>query len=328
MARLFSLGFRGPLYLEGGVRGGMFPRSDTLSAALVSVWGAANPGSDVASIARRPPFRVSSALPTVPRPGGGVEVLLPVPAGAWTRAARGDPGRLKNAKKVLFADSVLVRAALSGKPLPDWFAWDKGLLATSFKGSGDYAAVRSRLRLAVDRETGAPVEGALFTSSGWSIAAGCGLSVVAEVEDADVPSLRAAFRLLGMDGMGADRFVGMGSFELLADEPWSPPSLGTGGHLLLSLCRPTQEDVAHGVLDGAYGLVDRGGWITSGTTRSLRRGRVRMLVEGSYVPASAGPAPGEVVEVQPPRPELGLSHSVYRDGRAVTIPVAAGGSDA
>ena len=65
MLRLFRLRPLGPLIVEGGAADGLLPRSDTISAALVSVWSSANRGADTGAVAADPPFRISSALPWV-----------------------------------------------------------------------------------------------------------------------------------------------------------------------------------------------------------------------------------------------------------------------
>jgi CRISPR type III-A-associated RAMP protein Csm4 len=322
MLRLFRLEPLGPLLVEGGVAGGLLPRSDTISAALVSVWPSANPGTDMAALASKPPFVVSSALPWLASPGKDECILFPLPTGAWPEVCGKDPAALKRAKKALFGDATVLGKLLEKKDPKGAHSWGGGRFVTMDARHGDFAQREPRTRLAVDRLTGGPMEGFLFDTAPWRFSDGCGLAVIADVDES-LPSFRAALRLLGMEGIGADRSIGCGQFEIAGESDWTPPELGSGTRMLLSLCRPTQESVRSGILSGRYSLTRRSGWITGASSAGLRRGSVRMLSEGSVLPGNHD-RPGDVFVAQVAIPGLGLHHDVYRDGRGLTVPVAGG----
>lgn len=325
MLRLFKVRPTSPLLVRSGIREGLLPRSDTLASAIASLWAIANPGSDAGEIAKSPPFRLSSALPWVSDPSRSWHVLLPVPPGLLSSVLSHDSPDQKKLKKVLFADATLLRSLAKGESVAAYHLWDGGFLATSFP-AGSFAHAFSRTRVSVDRLTGGPLQGLLFASDEWRFSKDVGFAVIADIQAGFESAFFATLRLLGLEGIGSDRSTGMGQFEVEPGIAWEPPALGSGQRLLLSLCRPTREDVEKGALDGRYTIAMRGGWITAPGARNLRRGRVRMLAEGSLVPERAGASPGDVFVVQ--EPVLDLGHCVYRDGRALTIPIGLGGKHA
>ena len=90
----YRLALKGPLHLGTGREGDLadldlLPRSDTLAAAIISLWRHVMPeasASDITHIAAEPPFAISSALPTV-MVGGDWRPLLFIPAGTFDRLA-------------------------------------------------------------------------------------------------------------------------------------------------------------------------------------------------------------------------------------------------
>jgi CRISPR type III-A-associated RAMP protein Csm4 len=327
---LYLLTPKAPGWIRGGSLQGLLPRSDTLSAALVSVWCHVDRSVDMSSVAAFPPFCVSSGLPWISR-GASPELLLPMPAHILTRNSRTLPGPTpdyKSLKKVAYVDAAQLARILSGKiPLEGSTLWDMNQLLTSFDGTRHFSRNLTRTRLSVDRLSGGPREGLLFDGAERIFSPGCGWGLLVDLEPSNTSTFSAVLRLLGMEGVGSDRTSGMGQFEVLeGPTPWIAPDLGHGARLLLSLCHPSAEDVARGILHGRYGLVERSGWITAPGARSLRRGRVRMLTEGSWFPD--GPAaPGTVVQVQEARPDVGLSHPIFRDGRGLTMAMRVEGAD-
>jgi CRISPR-associated protein Csm4 len=328
--KAFFLRPTGLISVEGGALGGCLPRSDTLSAALVSVWRHVSPGADIDTIAARPPFVVSSALPWIPL-SGTREILYPVPPGFFDRAADRQPGERKRLKRAAYATAGLFSRILHEPDLdPTTFAsLDRGALVTHVPGKEtpkSYRFAGSRLRVSVDRLGDGPLEGLLFETSASELAPGCGMAVIAKVEPEAEMMFKAALRLLGLEGVGAERTAGQGGFEVESVEPFAGPGFGSGMRLLLSLYHPTREEVGAGVLSaGRYALLERGGWITAPGAGSLRRRPVRMLAEGSVVGEAGGLPMGDVVEVLEPRREVGLRFPVFRDGRALWIDFAAEG---
>jgi len=330
----------GPVMVSGGSMGGALPRSDTISAALMCQWGHVDSSADIGLVAQSPPFRVSSALPWVTAAGERL-LFVPTPAGLSLKLAGAAPEDRKLYRRVDFITVRALTGILRGeirKPSVQLAFWEgQGHLLVDLAGDSGKAGPsraqvfvtrESRPRLEVDRWSGGPVEGLLFESNACRFASGCGWALAAEVEPSALSTFESALELLSLHGVGQDRTVGQGSFkvagrtdETVAFGRGSDASRPLGGaqRMLLSLCHPTRSQVASGLLDGAYGLVDRGGWVTAPGAATLRRATVTMAAEGSWYPATADSRPGDVVKVLEPLPDLGLQHPVYRDGRALTM---------
>ncbi len=318
----------GPVLSHAGRAEDLFFRSDTLSAAMVSCLARA--GKDVDADdgwARNPPFRVSSALPMLAEKGE-TSVFYPVPDTLKTDEADETLGR-RGIKRVMYADALwLKEKAMGHDPRAGRvIVKEQGCLFVLAWPDANrrhvLAVVNPRTSLAVDRLTGGPIEELLFEVTDILPShPALRLGVIVECEDSVLEEVLGALQMVGLAGIGPKRTCGRGHFVLdRRVQRYQPPGLGSGACLLLSLYHPTREEVKNGVLRGAsYRLVQRGGFVTSPGAMSLRRGRVTMLTEGSLVRDSA--PVGDVVEVLGPRPDLGLLHPVYRDGRALAIPIA------
>jgi CRISPR-associated protein Csm4 len=182
---------------------------------------------------------------------------------------------------------------------------------------------QSRLRLAANRLGDGPIPGLLYEFGAIHFDPNVRLTVVAAFSDSRTrPDFEGTLRLLGDEGVGADRSSGYGRFEVEAAEPFTV-SLGAGMRLSLSLLHPAEAEVTGGLLDepARYDLVIRGGWVTGPGARTLRKRNVRMLSEGSVIRDLGRERYGDSPEVLEPRPELGLHHPVYRPGVAVAVPI-------
>lgn len=298
------------------------PRSDTLAAALCSVWRHVRPDADVSALAAAPPFALSSALPVV-KSGDAWLPTLSLPVGLADAAAGADRKRWKGAR---FAPAALLRDLLAGRA-PDADVVDGVLLPTAVATAhGDGLWHRdSRVRLAVNRLGDGPIPGLLYEFGGVRFADGVRLGVAVRFADEAIrPAFEAALALLGEEGLGADRSSGYGRFAVEAAEAFAP-SLGTGMRLCLSLCRPTRDEIARGLLaePARWDTVVRGGWVTSPGAASLRKRDLRMLTEGAMVQDLGADVVGDAPPVLEARPELGLGHDVYRSGVAIAVPIAA-----
>ncbi len=297
------------------------PRSDTLAAALCSVWRHVQPGADIGALAAAPPFAVSSALPVV-KNGDTWLPTLPLPTGLAEAAAGADRKRWKGAR---FAPAALLRDLIASRA-PDADVVDGVLLPTALAavhGEGLWHR-ESRVRLAVNRLGGGPIPGLLYEFGGVRFADGVRLGIAADfAEESTRRAFEAALALLGEEGLGADRSSGYGRFAVEAVDSFAP-ALGSGMRLCLSLCRPTHDEIARGLLaePARWDTVVRGGWITSPGANSLRKRDVRMLAEGALVADLGADRVGAAPRVLEACPELGLGHDVYRSGVAIAVPIA------
>ncbi|GAA4410258.1 type III-A CRISPR-associated RAMP protein Csm4 [Nibrella viscosa] len=143
--------------------------------------------------------------------------------------------------------------------------------------------------------------------------------------------VRAALKCLGDNGVGTDRSVGNGQFEVSeATLTLAVPDQPTH-QLLLSLWCPEQTELDADFLgQSAYGLVKRGGYIASPDRPehlTYRKKSIYMFTEGSVFPHRPGkPLLGKVADLQPDTPEV--TQHVWRDGLAFAIPITVSPPDA
>lgn len=327
--RIYFLRPTGPINADGGALDGCLARSDTLSAALVSVWRHVAPDTDIAGLAANPPFVVSSALPWTTIGGKDRALFLPVPPGLMDKVSSDDPKSRKQIKKIAYMTTEAIKSFL-GSSYPDLkslLSMDGGVLLTHLpphdhRVTKNYRSFGSRLRVSVDRLGDGPIEGLLFETAASGFSKGSGFAVIAETEPESEKTFEAALRLLGLEGLGADRTCGQGGFAIEAIDRFVPPDLGKGLRLLLSVYHPTHQEVEEGVLDkGAYTILERGGWVTAPGASTLRRKTIRVLSEGSVVADVGGNTMGDVVLAL----DNVASFSVYRDGRALWVPIGENG---
>ena len=325
----YRLAFKGPLHLGTGREGDLadldaLPRSDTLAAALISLWRHVVPGaadSDVTPIAADPPFAISSALPTL-RIGGKWQTLLFVPAGIFDRVANLSSARRKQLKRVRFADLDALRALLAGSIADNAAQYGEAMITENFQG--ELWSERSRMRLQVDRLGQPPMEGMFYEFGGVHLRRRVRLTVVVDfVDESCRRDLEAALALLGDEGIGGGRSVGYGGFGIEQVEEGFSAELGSGARLSLSLLHPSREEIESGLLDSPaeYLIVSRGGWATPAGTAGLRRKAVDMIAEGSIIRDLGRAHYGASPMVLEAGGGAGLAHPVFRPGRAVTIPI-------
>lgn len=143
-------------------------------------------------------------------------------------------------------------------------------------------------------------------------------------DDSVYAEVLAALKCLGDNGIGTDRSVGNGQFEvseatLTLNVPDQPSH-----QLLLSLWCPEQTELdAYFLGHSAYGLVKRGGYIASPDQPdhlTYRKKSIYMFTEGSVFPHRPGKVlNGKVADLKPDTPDV--SQHVWRDGLAFAIPI-------
>lgn len=315
---------------------GEFPHSDTLFAALISVWRLMYDPDEFGSLVKGctefeglPPFRISSGFPYI-----GDVCFLPRPAIPLV----GSDGDRKQGKKVShvswrraddLANSDVPANVHPEDTLSSGGLWihpqEKASIREALGLSADADITQARPWSSADRESMARVTvdrlndaSSLYYQGMVRFADGCGFYILAEcLDDRYREPLEDGLRVLGEQGLGGRRSVGLGQFTLTVD---SKEALGAmegerNTYWLLSLYHPTEREAQLGLLgDARYKLITRRGWIYSPDGTGQRRRAIRMLREGSLLPRGAA---GDVVDV---RPRAGFPHPIWRSGIALTIP--------
>ncbi len=152
-----------------------------------------------------------------------------------------------------------------------------------------------------------------------------GLFFLLETSSDDIlGKVKSAMRLLQDSGIGTDRNTGNGQFDVsFGTMELKAPEQGNY-ELNLSLYCPHREELAGMMSRSFYGLVKRGGYISSPESIehiSIRKRSIYMFTEGSVFPAmnEGERRTGKLVNLKPDYKLL--EHPIWRDGRPLFVPL-------
>lgn len=156
---------------------------------------------------------------------------------------------------------------------------------------------------------------------------------VASNNEVILKKVEAAVHLLSDSGLGTDKNTGGGTFTFEKDD--KPPTWETGdtnGQLNISLYCPKKNelsDIQENTLY-SYALTKRGGYIANPSDLrhlTIRKKSIYMFEEGSIFPFDESRI-GKIEDLRPllKQPEDGngpkpVGHPIYRDGRAIFLPI-------
>jgi CRISPR-associated protein Csm4 len=266
--------------------------ADTLFSALVAAWE--RRGGDPALwlspfLEGNPPFLLSSAFPRTPK-----ELLFPKP---------------------LRFQPTLEWKEVEFLPKEDFFLAAGGKIPKSVPTITKTWEVEQIPRVTLDRVT---LRSNLFYLARVRFQPGSGLWFAVAWRNPALPcgsltfaqALDLALEELSLAGIGGDRSVGYGRFVVSRgdEEDWPEPK-PQGFGVLLSRLWPRAEDWENLSRSLAWRFVEVGGFsYTSG--QHVRRKRVRLVVEGSVVPAEVR---GGLADLTPSDFHL---HRIWRYGLA------------
>lgn len=313
---LFKLSFPSGIHVSSGGFGhessDMIIRSDTLMSAIASV--AAKMYSP--EIARKilDTVIISSAFPFCdeilffPKPLNGV--------------GRSETKNYKSYKKVKFIDKDILeqfpeKDLLKGECIFDMFCSEKLRATKNYK---KFIEQREIPRVTIDRHT---QQSMIFNFSEVHFAENAGLFFMAQFADKQIEQqFRSAVRLLGDEGIGADRTIGKGWFTV-QETTITLNDKESNNVLLLSLYSPTKDELNDIDLESettGYELIQSGGWSSIGDSRYLRRKSVRMFTEGSVLRFKTNKPKGNNPIVLD-KNEHSLPYDIIRFGKVFTIPI-------
>ena len=145
---------------------------------------------------------------------------------------------------------------------------------------------------------------------------GAGLYIIVDFKD---PSIENKFistlRLMGDEGVGGDRTVGKGHFEILnnnGEEIEINQPENSQNYVLLSLYYPDVNEISD-LKDGYYEIIERKGYIYSPYSKTLRKKSIKMFKEGAVFPSFKK---GKIVDITP---EIFTKHKIYKYGLAFSV---------
>lgn len=259
-------------------------------------------------------FRISSAFPWC-----GEDLFLPKPGDMRFQFEKPDDlTEAKRAKKISYVAAETFRSWASNPEkdirVKDIQIGDSAFLFTTEGKKFLYTAVQQRAQVPAGGEGDTRpyyFERLLFAENS-------GLYFLISFQDEQLkPQVMHALHLLGDQGIGTDRTVGNGQFEMVRTEDYVPPVGNKGVQVALGLYLPSKEEVANINLEESYwSLIRRGGYIAGSgnqALRSLRKNNIYFFGEGSTFKCDKE-LQGRFVDLQPSWNTAGM-HPVWRCGK-------------
>ena len=320
----------GPFHLQSGGEDhesiAYYPESDMLSSAVMYWWF--RQFDTIKGFPEKLPFQFSSTFPAV-LDKNGCKKLYPKPPDIDIDP---DTHNHKVFKKIKWIDQTLFNRWQTGDDLSEAIPKDseskflkRGGAVWVSKDHNNFnnrplLKSHARTRVTLDRINSASTPFHFVTAH---YAPDTLLWFFADVKPAREDKLMTLLRLLGDEGIGADKTVGMGSFKIHAIEQQANESSDTEKWFNMGIYNPEPKyaDTTINWLESYYQLTQRGGWV-SGTT--LRRKPVPTVQSNALLVSPKKPV-GSIRCVldkddenipKDNRPD----YSVYRDCRGYFLP--------
>ncbi|MCI7069916.1 MAG: type III-A CRISPR-associated RAMP protein Csm4 [Bacteroides pyogenes] len=150
-----------------------------------------------------------------------------------------------------------------------------------------------------------------------------GLFFLIDSDEQTFSTIVKLFKELGETGIGTDKNIGGGKFDIEISELSLPDIQDSNSSILLSLYIPTEEEIKKIELSNAkFNITLRDGFIAGSNNESLRHLRkksIYMLTTGSVLPIVER-LEGKIVDLKPNWNDHNL-HPVFRSGRPVSLPI-------
>jgi CRISPR type III-A-associated RAMP protein Csm4 len=286
-------------------------QSDTLSAALAALRVQQGKDSDTENFLKS--FRLSSAFPFwketyfLPKAQGKVNVKV---------TKKEEHEYRKQLKQLKYIDSKVWSILMNGEDVIIESSQLQGafLLATNSDFEIPFKSQVNQ-RVSVPRIDNQNAEPFFFDWTFYHKDAG--LYCLTDAQDAKFNEIVCLFKQLGETGLGTDRNIGGGKFDVETDKITLPDITDANHTVLLSLYIPAQEELPQLQLSEArYGLVLRGGYMAGSSEecfRHLRKRSVYMFNVGSIFPITTK-LTGKTVNLAPDWNDERM-HPVYRSGK-------------
>lgn len=291
--------------------------SDTIIAALAALRAQSGNADGIKALMEQ--VAVSSAFPYA-----GGELFLPKPCGRLGVKVRKQSEKQyrKRLKKVRFVSRGLWQSIVAGNSVDV----EENQLHGQFllQASADsftapmVHATRQRVQVGAEDAAAEP-----FTFDWTFFRPGCGLYCLLSCPDEMLGEVKSLFALLGEEGIGSDRTVGGGHFEVEFGTVDLMDVAGANATMLLSMCLPTEDDLKDIDLEQSrFELVQRGGFMAGSSVdgyRHLRKKSIMMLAPGAVL-SGVHELSGKVADLRPDTTD-GEVHPVYRGGRPICFPI-------
>ena len=292
-------------------------QSDTISAALAAIRAQSGKSNDIESFLNS--FSISSAFPY-----SAQHYFLPKMQGKISIEVEGSSKEIKRKelKKIKYIEIPLWEKINANEHV----IVTEGQLQQNYLLSGinvfsQPAKSQVMQRVAIPRGDGQDAEPFYFNWTYFNQQGGLYFLLNASKEiEKEIIEL---FKLLGESGVGTDKNVGGGKFDVETDTIELKENSETNATMLLSLYIPTNEEIKKIDLSNSrYQILLRGGYMAGSTEekfRHLRKKSIYMFGVGSVFPTKEN-LEGKVVDLTPEWNDS-LMHKVYRCGKPFYLPV-------
>lgn len=346
--KAYKLKFHSSFHLDSGdaVDGPseLFLRSDTLFSAICSAANKFYGNSVVESFLQPNAIKISSAFPFYKD-----EFFFPKPLNFYPDEIEKIEGLdliekydlLKEFKKVKFISRVILEILLHGKEKRQ--SIDTSYFSKEFILNGCWRIIRNVTRenkkegeedkifkvneiphIVLDRVTN---QTQIFYKTEVYFNKNAGLFFLADINNDLLAKFETVLRFLGDEGIGADRTIGKGLFEVEVVENFSIAAADKfDSFYVLSLYSPIEEEFYKIEPEKSYYDFEvRKGWVSNNT---LRRKSLRMFTEGSVLKLKDEIIPNGLIHklLDKEKYPKDLSYDIFRSGQALFLPIV-GGSD-
>ncbi|PWJ57825.1 CRISPR type III-A-associated RAMP protein Csm4 [Dyadobacter jejuensis] len=299
--------------------------SDTMYAAIMQSWAILGKEE---WILKNPAYTLSSLFPYTLNTSSKQKVHFFAkpffPANTDNKKDQSDDAKIY--KKIKFVDAWHFQHYLNQTPLTSTVDSVHGSYQTNEPINKNFLTtdVQNRIkRPRNDSEDTVP-----FYTERLFFTRGSGLFCLVHYENEEAQKqVKAALRLLAENGIGTDRAVGNGQFNVsFGSLNLELPDFSDFAINMSLFCPETKEDLKEMISDEAvrYEIIKRGGWM-SDPHNTYRKRSVYMFLEGSVfkIPISKFISKGNTVDLKPDNAILPhkVTNPVWRVGKALFLPV-------
>lgn len=324
MASYTIFKFKGltPLHLGNGRESYDFSsselQSDTLVSALAAIYVLKHGDKGLTGFLNS--FVLSSAFPY-----SGKRNFLPKPSGFLNVSVKGkdDTEYRKQLKRIRYIELPLWSELTKGNRLevnPQQVAGS--FLVEDGTDFGQPFVTQVNQRVSVPRGGKEKTDPFFFEWKFFNEDSGL-YCIVKTTDGQSADKLFELFRTLGENGIGTDRSVGGGRFEIEKSAITLPDVGQSDATMLLSLYIPAESEIESlNLTKSNYGLLLRGGYMSGSQYeefRHLHKKSIYMFDVGSWFMTTT-PLEGRIVDLRPDWNDERM-HPVYRNGRPFTLPI-------
>ena len=339
--RIYKLHFKAPLHISDLRDDASISQktihSDTFHAALISclakVGETIPEGGDLGCV-------ISDLFPYYQKdPNSSPVYFLPMPL--QTCLPNVNPEDAKKVKRVQWVDAKLYSRRLNGKPFFSGDVEDINHLQSTYltetnlpedsTGSRDFIKSEVMQRVSVKDRTGQS-DALPYYVDRISFRDESGLYFL--VDGDNTMLLDQALKVLEMEGIGTDRYVGYGFFDTISKDANGNPlvmELDTpekaDHQVTLSIFIPENKDQLLELMKSdkvAYDFTRRGGWITTDPYTTLRKNAIYAFLPGSVFFKPNGQDKtciGKIADLTPSIKGKEIDHRIWRNGKSIMLPI-------